>query len=94
MDDDFEYDQVQALMQVKELGLEAEKFLNTRLARFIIDRIDDETETALQELVKTSPHDPQEIQKLQNKVQMGSLMKEWFEQAVQDGINAEQALKP
>jgi hypothetical protein len=89
---DFETEQ-EILIEAVETGLEAEKFIASRVGQYLINKIDDETESALQALVKADCTDAKAIQLLQNKVSMGTAIKDWLLQAVDEGIQADEALR-
>ena len=71
------------------LGKDAEEFLKSELGRYIIGRIKQERQNALDELIVVSPRRPQRVKELQNEVLRCNLMESWLAELIIEGRNAE-----
>ncbi len=82
------------LTEVK-LGIEAEYFLRSDLGKYIIKKVNEERENAIEELVKTYPKREgiEKIIELQNAVYRADSLQTWLAEAIQNGFYAEEQLK-
>lgn len=81
------------LMSARHTGLEAEKFLNTRLGQYMVNRAKEEIETARAGLEEVSPQNKDKIQELQNDIRLARKFTNWLGHAIQEGHMAEQQLQ-
>lgn len=75
------------------LGIEAEKFLGSRIGRFIIERAEEEIEQAYQKLAVVDPEDTGVIRDLQGQIAVARAIPNWVGLAIQDGIQAEAIIR-
>lgn len=75
-----------------DLGQQIEKFLITNAGKYVIDRCDDEMETAVQDLRKHDANDAAGIRELQNRIYRAESIVDWFQEAVTAGHNAQQQI--
>jgi len=74
------------------LGFEAEAFLQSDIGRYLIERADDEIDTALDELKRADPEDAKTIRRLQGDIKVAESIQYWLAEAIQDGVNSMQEL--
>lgn len=74
------------------LGRDAEDFLKTELGRYIVGRIKQERQSAIDELIVVSSRRPQRVQQLQNEILRCNLMETWLAELIICGREAERAL--
>ncbi len=75
------------------LGRDADEFLSTELGRYLLGRIDIEIETAVNQLKSVHPWRRKRIQALQNEIWRAESVKNWLEELIIEGRNAEQTLE-
>lgn len=71
------------------LGAEAERFLNTNLGRFLVQRAEEVIESAVDELKTVDPENPKTIRALQQKITVAESVQYWLAGAINDGYEAE-----
>lgn len=79
--------------RLKKLGQQVEKFLKSEAGRYLLQCCDAETRRGLELLRKVDPEDAKAIRAAQNCCELGRLMKEWLQEAVVAGLNAEELLR-
>lgn len=72
-----------------ELGKEAEKFIQSKIGKYLIDKSNEEVEAALEGLIYVDSEDPKAIRVLQNQISIAKAIQQWLVQAVDEGIQAE-----
>lgn len=85
-------DDTQERLKVVALGIEAERFLESDLGRYLVARAEGEREEAIAELVKVDPHDSREVQRLQNAIAVVDMVQQWIADAITSGQATERAL--
>lgn len=82
---------IDELKRVQALGEEAERFIESRLGRHMIERAEEEIANAVEVLKTVDPENIKEIRALQNKIKVGEDFQYWLAEAVQAGLNAIEA---
>lgn len=78
------------LLKVVELGLDAQKFLNTNLGRYLYQRALQEVEERLAEMKTVKPTDSEHIAQLQFDIRVAEQVFIWLDNAINEGVAAEQ----
>jgi hypothetical protein len=81
------------LIAEAEMGREASAFLEGNLGQFLIGCAAQEVMAAQEALEKVDPEDMKAVRALQNKAWLGRKFREWLEELVSKGKNAEDAFK-
>ena len=89
---EFKDDDERALFIEARLGQEAMDFLNSPLGQLLQGRAKQEKEQAVEALLKVSPYDQKEIQRLQNEVYIPGQFIRWIGESIQHGRYAEQQI--
>jgi hypothetical protein len=79
---------VDALRAEAILGKDAEEFISSELGRYIIGRVDQEREEAVQQLCKTWSWRRNRIRELQNQIWRCDTFKSWLADMVVRGKSA------
>lgn len=74
------------------LGRDAEDFWKTELGRYILGRLKQEREVAVDALIAVQPMDERKIRELQNELWRIDTVKGWFSELIMSGKQAEVAL--
>jgi hypothetical protein len=72
-------------------GLDVEKFLAGQVGRFVIRKAEAEITQAVEALKTADAEDPKAIRRLQHQIAVGESIQRWFAEAIQAGMQAEQA---
>jgi microcompartment protein CcmL/EutN len=83
----------EALTAAMKLGAEAEAFIVSPLGKFLIQRAEDQIETAVEALKRCDPDDAKAIRAVQNEIRIAEDVQYWLAEAVQAGHNAISALE-
>ena len=75
------------------LGIEAERFMRSRVGLFIIDRAEQEIERAYQDLAAVDPENSAAIRALQSQIAVARAIPQWLGLAIQDGVQAESLIE-
>jgi hypothetical protein len=81
-----------SLEQVIVFGSEAESFLRSDLGQYLLDRSQDEINTALLALQDVEPRAYEEIRSLQNVIRRNQDVERWIGEVIQAGIDARNLL--
>lgn len=81
------------LMQRVEFGIEVESFLNGPIGTYLIKRLHEDAEQALEKLKTVSPREVETIIELQFIVRTGENIEGWLAGIIQEGWHAENQLK-
>ena len=73
------------LLEVAQLGVEAESFKSSRLGKYMVESARDEILDASEKLCTVNPDDRDEIERLQNKVYRANSFITWLSQLIEDG---------
>lgn len=84
---------VAALKAEAILGKDAEEFIQSELGRYIIGRVEQERETAIQSLTRTSSWRRHRIKDLQNQIWRCDTFKSWLADMVIRGKSAIELLE-
>ena len=71
------------------LGAEVEHFLNTSIGKYLIERAEDQVESATEDLKTADAENPRLIRELQHKIAIGDSIQRWLAAAITDGYEAE-----
>jgi uncharacterized metal-binding protein len=74
-------------------GKEVEIFLNTNLGVYLVQCADGEIEKGVDALRSVEPGDAEAVRKAQNQVRIGEMFKQWVEDAVRAGLQAQTILE-
>ena len=80
------------LMAEAELGIEAQRFFNTDLGRYLIGRIEQEISSAKDAFADVDLEDRSAVWGLQEQIKRASLVKQWIAEVIMNGQNAEKIL--
>jgi len=80
------------LLETGVLGKMVEDFLTGDIGSFVLNKIDEETQAAIQELIICDPTDHKSIQEHQNTIRVVNSIKNWLAEAIEAGILATNAL--
>jgi hypothetical protein len=69
-------------------GRQVEMFLESDIGVYLVQRADEQAETALRELVVADPAKPDEIRAIQNRVKVADSVVSWLRDAIQEGAQA------
>lgn len=75
------------------LGQDAETFKRTKLGQYIYNRIADEYEALLDQLIIADPDDAKEQRRLRHEIYMRTALPKFIEEAIQSGHAAERNIK-
>lgn len=75
-----------------DMGFRAEAFLESPLGRFLEARAQADAEQAMSELAEHDPEDAKGIRALQAKIAVARQWRQWIEEAVHQGEQAQAAL--
>lgn len=73
------------LLQIAQLGVEAEAFKSTNLGRYLFQKADDEIIEALHELARVDPTNVKRITELQNQSYRANSFMTWIDEAIESG---------
>lgn len=71
------------------LGLDVEEFLRGMIGRYLMARADEECEKAIEEFKKVDARDELLVRDIQSRMLIPERFKQWLQDAVQGGRNAE-----
>ena len=92
-EDQQQNDRIDAIKTV-ELGIQSESFLASPLGKYVIGRAESEIAEALERLKILNPFTfPEELRTEQNKIWRAESFQRWIAEAIQDGWQAENALR-
>jgi hypothetical protein len=74
-------------------GKEVEIFFNTNLGAYLVQCADVEIEKGTSALKVVEPSDTEAVRKAQNQVRIGEMFKQWIEDAVRAGLQAQTILE-
>lgn len=80
------------LYNTVELGLDARKFLESSIGRYVANRALEDMYAAAQDLIAVDPFDRKAIVALQTRHKIASQALSWLGQAVEAGLQAEASL--
>ena len=81
------------LLRLIDMGIQVEAFINSDLARYLLDRSNTEQKVALEQLGNVDPDDPKAIRRLQFNLQVAAGIQNWLADLVVEARNAEEALR-
>lgn len=87
-----ESDENRVLYNTVALGIDAERFFETPVGRWIALRADEERIDALADLVDVAPNEPEAIRALQSTIKRAESVRVWIAEAIEAGKNAEATL--
>ena len=76
-----------------QLGVEIERFLESDVGKYLIERAAQKEEDALAGLAEVDPEDPKAIRALQFEYRMANQFGEWIRDGITDARNAHERLK-
>lgn len=82
----------QAFSEIKraiEFGLDAQRFMESDIGRYLTKRANAEVEAAQEDLLAVDPTDAKAVQALQNKAVVARTFLMWMGEAVTEGEQAE-----
>lgn len=81
------------LQYVRRLGAKFEEFLRTNHGKYLVQCCDREIEKGVTLLRKADPDKPETVRHAQNTCRVGELVKQWLQEVVVAGHQAEQTLE-
>jgi len=78
------------LIQRVKFGFKVEDFLESELGRYLEARAQAEVHEAHLDLEAADPADEKAIRAIQQKIAVAKQWRQWFEEAVADGVQAQQ----
>ena len=72
------------ILEVAQLGVEAESFKSSRLGQYMVESAKDEILAASELLCTVDPYDREQIEKLQNEVYRANSFISWLNQLIED----------
>lgn len=75
------------------LGIDIETLVGSRIGNYLLDRMKEERDTALEGLAGVDPHDPRAIRDFQFRIRVVDAIEGWLQDAVTEARNAEQTLR-
>jgi len=81
---------VQQRLAAVALGLEVEEFLRSNIGRYLMGRAEMEEADAVEEYKQADPDDLKLMRAIQRRIDIPKRLKQWLEEAVQGGRNAEE----
>lgn len=85
-------EEIKLLLAEVELGLDVEKFLESKVGRYLVGRALYEAEAATEQLKTADPEDAKQIRRLQNEIYRSNQVVEWLKEAMLAGRNAEEQI--
>lgn len=85
--------QEDSLVRTAELGIEAEKFLHSRLGKELLMRADEERANILTQLIDADPEDPRAQRKWRLELAKIDKTLEWINEFINSGRAAHESLK-
>lgn len=86
-------DQIDSLVDVAVLGKQVEIFRDSRVGKFVSERINHEIEAAVQELKIVDPTFATRVQSIQNRIKVAESIGGWLDQAIMAGLEATKILE-
>lgn len=83
--------EVREIQQSIDLSFQVEAFLHGPIGQFLIQRADEEIESAVEALKRIDPEDPKGIRAQQHIIQVAESVQYWLADAIQAGHNAAEA---
>lgn len=74
-------------------GIEAERFLESGLGKYIVARAEQERDAAIEKFKTVPPTESVTIRELQNTIWRAESIQSWIAEVIQEGFNAEYELK-
>jgi hypothetical protein len=81
------------LIDVAALGDQVEAFFDSRVGKFIIQRINFEVERSVEQLKKVDPSKTEEVRAIQNEIWRAETLRQWLEESVTAGLKALEVLE-
>ena len=76
------------LIDVAALGKQVEAFFDSRVGKFIVQRINYEVENGVEHLKKVDPAKTEEVRAIQNEIWRAETLRQWLEDAIMAGLKA------
>jgi hypothetical protein len=74
-------------------GVQVQQFLDSEIGVYLIERADNQAETALKELVIADPTQPEVIRAIQNRIKVADSIVSWIREAIEMGDQATESLR-
>jgi hypothetical protein len=91
------YDSIEEIDRVTgqklQLKKEVEKFFDSQIGKYILTRIEAESNAAIQGMINADPTDSKSITQFQNEIRTVNSIKNWLIDAIEEGLVIEENLK-
>lgn len=81
------------LEQSIAFGISVERFLQSDIGKYLVERADAEIDEAVEALKRSDPEDAKAIRALQGKIFVAESFQLWLAEAIQDAANSQQELE-
>ena len=79
--------------EIARLGVETERFLNTPVGTYLLERAEVDRNKAIEEFRTVNPADAIEVARIQNALDTPDRIVRWLSEAIQSGYAAHDALR-
>lgn len=79
------------IRQVIAMGMDAARFLDSTVGRYLVMRSEQKVLEALEGMKTVDPEDAKAVRALQTEIKVGEAIQYWIAEAINEGANAEQA---
>jgi L-lysine 2,3-aminomutase len=76
-----------------QLKKEVEKFFESQIGKYILSRIEAESDAAIQKMIVSDPTDAKAITQYQNDIRTVNNIKNWLIDAIEEGLVIEENLR-
>jgi len=83
----------QETFEIARFGVEAEKFINSPIGQYVIERAEMDREKAIEEFKKIDVADVAAVRRIQNDIDTPDRIVKWLTDAIQSGYAAHDALR-
>jgi len=80
-------------VSIVKLGIEAERFLNSDLGKYLVERAEHEREAAVKEFKQCDVTDPKAVRKIQDAILFPDKFVAWLTEAIQVGYVKHEELR-
>ena len=85
--------ETEVLFDVAILGEQVDAFYHSDMGKFILTRLEAETNAGLKELKTVNPSDAERVREAQNRVWRAESLKGWLDEAIMAGLKAKDILE-